>query len=574
MPSPFATSSLATLVARGITFERGGRTVLDRVSISLGPETCLGVVGPNGVGKSTLLQVLAGHLPPLAGAVRYDPPTATVGYLAQEQPSLPDETVRQAVQRRTGVAAAEAELADAAAGLSAGRPSDNDRYAVALARFESLAAGDLEARLSTALTEVGLGADLADREVATLSGGQEARLALAVVILSRFDLTLLDEPTNDLDFDGLRRLEAFVANRRGGMVIVSHDRAFLDRTVTSVLELEDHHHTGQLYGGGWSGYQAERAAALHHATEAYTVYESTRRDLRSRAERERQWATSGVSKERRNPRDNDKAQRDFRINKTEKLASRARRTERALEALPAVEKPWEGWDLRFSIEQAPRSGAVVVRLEDAVIERGDFRLGPVTLEIGWADRLALVGPNGSGKTTLVEAVLGRVPLASGTRWMGPSVVVGELGQDRRILGGPAGGGGGAGGGSESATVVDALMRVTGSALSEARSLLAKFGLGAEAAVRHPSSLSPGERTRAELAAFTAMGVNFLVLDEPTNHLDLPAIEQLEAALAGFDGTLLLVSHDRRLLETVELDRQITLEPGGDVRESTPAPRPA
>jgi len=557
MPSPFSPASLATLVARDISYERGGRTVLDRVSISLGPESCVGVVGPNGVGKSTLLQLLAGLLAPLSGTLRYDPPSATVGYLAQEQSSLPGETVRQAVNRRTGVAAAEAELADAAAGLSEGRPRDNDRYALALARFESLAGGDLDARLSTALTEVGLGIELADREVATLSGGQEARLALAVVILSRFDLTLLDEPTNDLDFDGLRRLESFVTHRHGGMVIVSHDRAFLDRTVTSVLQLDEHHHTGQLYGGGWSGYQAERAAALQHAGEAYAVYESTRRDLRARAQRERQWATSGVSREKRNPKDNDKAQRDFRINKTEKLASRARRTERALDALAPVEKPWEGWDLRFSIEQAPRSGAVVIRLEDAVVQRGTFTLGPVTLEIGWADRLALVGPNGSGKTTLVETVLGRLPLSGGTRWMGPSVVVGELGQDRRILGG---------GGGE--TVVGALMRATGSPLSEARSLLAKFGLGAEAVIRHPSSLSPGERTRAELAAFAALGVNFLVLDEPTNHLDLPAIEQLESALAGFDGTLLLVSHDRRLLETVELDRRLELGPGGEAREES------
>ena len=562
MPPPFSPASLATLVARDITFERGGRTVLDRVSVTLSPETCLGVVGPNGVGKSTLLQVLAGSLAPLSGTVRADPPAATVGYLAQEQSSLPGETLRQAVTRRTGVAAAEAELADAAAGLSTGRPEADDRYAVALARYESLGAGDLEARLSTTLNEVGLGAELADREVATLSGGQEARLALAVVVMSRFDLTLLDEPTNDLDFDGLRRLESFVANRRGGMVIVSHDRAFLDGTVTSVLELEEHRHTGQLNGGGWAGYQAERAAALAHATEAYATYDATRRELRARAQRERQWATSGVSREKRNPKDNDKAQRDFRINKTEKLASRARRTERAMDALDVVEKPWEGWDLRFSIEQAPRSGAVVVRLQDAVLRRGHFTLGPLTLEIGWADRLALVGPNGSGKTTLVETILGRLPLASGSRWIGPSVVVGELGQDRRLLGSVRGDGAG---GDE--TVVDALTRSTGSTLSEARSLLAKFGLGAEAATRRPASLSPGERTRAELAAFAAAGVNFLVLDEPTNHLDLPAIEQLEAALASFDGTLLLVSHDRRLLETVELGRRLELGPGGEIHQT-------
>jgi ATPase subunit of ABC transporter with duplicated ATPase domains len=334
------------------------------------------------------------------------------------------------------------------------------------------------------------------------------------------------------------------------MVIVSHDRAFLAGTVTDVLELDAHAHTGQLYGGGWAGYQAEREAARGHAEEAYATYQAHRRELRQRAQRERQWATTGVAKEKRSPRDNDKAQRDFRVNRTEKLASRARRTERALDALEVVEKPWQGWDLRFTIQGAARSGAVVVRLEEAVVERGAFRLGPFTLEIGWADRLALLGPNGSGKTTLVEAILGRLPLSSGTHRMGPSVVVGELGQDRRVLG-------------DGPSVVDALMATSKLTNAAARSQLAKFGLQAGAATRPPSSLSPGERTRAELAAFAAVGVNFLVLDEPTNHLDLPAIEQLESALEEYRGTLLLVSHDRRLLETVEVTRRVVLPEADD-----------
>ena len=246
------------------------------------------------------------------------------------------------------------------------------------------------------------------------------------------------------------------------------------------------------------------------------------------------------------PRDNDKAQRDFRVNRTEKQASRARRTERALGALEEVDKPWEGWELRFTINETARSGAVVVRLEEAVIERGDFRLGPFTLDIAWADRIALVGPNGSGKTTLVEAILGRLPLNGGTRRMGPSVVVGELGQDRRLL-------------RDGGTLHDAfLAAVPGLRPDLARSHLAKFGLGAEAVTRLQASLSPGERTRAELAAFAARGVNLLVLDEPTNHLDLPAIEQLESALDEYGGTLVLVSHDRRLLEKVRVTRTVTL----------------
>jgi ATPase subunit of ABC transporter with duplicated ATPase domains len=540
-------SSPATLVARNLTIERDGRLVLDRVSVAVGPGSRLGVVGPNGVGKSTLLAALGGWLTPSSGRLSLDPPTATVGYLAQEQENDPGDTLADWLYRRTGLAAAESELTESAGRLGRGDDGANDRYAVALARYESLSAGDFDARLATVLPEVGLGAELRNREMGALSGGQEARAALAAIMLSRFDLTLLEEPTNDLDFEGLARLESWVQRRPGGVVIVSHDRAFLDHTVTEVLELDEHHHTGTLFGGSWSGYVTERETARLHEAEAYATYEAARRDLTQRAQRERQWATSGVAREKRSPRDNDKAQRDFRVNRTEKLAARARSTERAMAALEVVEKPWVGWDLRFQIAQAPRSGAVVARLDGAVVTRGDFTLGPLTMEIGWADRLALVGPNGSGKSTLVEAILGRLPLVEGSQWMGPSVVVGELGQDRRALGG-------------SGTVVDALMERSGVPLPEARSLLAKFGLGADAVTRPTSSLSPGQRTRAELAAFGVLGVNFLVLDEPTNHLDLQAVEQLESALGAFDGTLLLVSHDRRLLEGVEVTKRVELPP--------------
>jgi ATPase subunit of ABC transporter with duplicated ATPase domains len=256
-----------------------------------------------------------------------------------------------------------------------------------------------------------------------------------------------------------------------------------------------------------------------------------------------------VSRERHRPRDNDKAQRDFRINRTEKQASKVRITEKALERLQVVERPFEPWQLHLDLASTRRSGDVVGRLTGAVVRRGSWQLGPVDLELAWADRLALLGPNGSGKTTLLSALLGRIPLDAGERSLGPSVVVGELGQERKRFSVGQG------------ALLDTFLEAAPLQTREARSLLAKFGLGADHVLRPAASLSPGERTRAELALLMALGTNCLVLDEPTNHLDLPAIEQLEQALDSWEGTLILVTHDRRLLEAVRLNLRVELDDG-------------
>jgi ATPase subunit of ABC transporter with duplicated ATPase domains len=554
--SHFSTSSHATtavLAAREVTHDRGGRTVLRDVTFKVGPHDRVGVIGPNGVGKSTLLQILVGQLAPESGAVTLDPPRATVGYLAQEHERSADETVREALARQTGVALAESELIEAANALASSTRDVEHRYDLALSRFDSLGASTFGARLETILDELGV-ASVSDQRVSTLSGGQEAKVALAAIELSRFDIVLLDEPTNDLDFAGLTRLEGWVLQREGGTIIVSHDRAFLERTVTSVLELDERHHTAHEYGGGWSGYQSEKANALRLAREAFVEYQRQKDQLAHRAQRQRQWAVEGVRKEMKNPPDNDKAQRDFRINRTEKQAHKARQTERALENLEVVEKPFEGWDLRFTIDEAKRAGEVVARLSDAVVERPTFRLGPIDLEISWGDRVALTGSNGSGKSTLIEAMLGTLELSRGSRWIGPGVVPGVLGQDRRALQGD----------HDLVRYVSERCALT---QSESRSLLAKFGLSASHVTRAVRLLSPGERTRAELAIFQARGVNFLVLDEPTNHLDLPAIEQLERALRLYGGTMLLTTHDRRLLDSVDLSRTIELV-GGRASETS------
>jgi ATPase subunit of ABC transporter with duplicated ATPase domains len=548
-PQPSFSSHVdsALLAVSHITFERGGAPVLRDVSLKVGPRSRVGVVGSNGAGKSTLLQVLAGMLAPLAGSRSLDPPGATVGYLAQEHERREHETVREALSRRTGVAAADHELRSAARDLALNTREAGERYDLALSRFGSLGASTFDARFETTVGDLGV-AHVADSLTSTLSGGQEAKVALAAIELSQFDVVLLDEPTNDLDFKGLLRLEEWIQRRVGGLVVVSHDREFLERTVTSILEIDEHSHSAREFRGGWSGYQSERANALRLAKEAFEQFQEQKQQLSARAERQRQWAVVGVKNEKKKATDHDTAQRDFRINRTEKLASRARQSERALERLEDVEKPFEGWDLHFRIDEVQRAGDVVARVDEVIVARPSFTLGPVTLEIAWGERTALTGENGSGKSTLLSVMLGELEPSSGTRMVGPGVVTGVLGQDRRVL-------------SSDRDTVRYVSERCALPLSETRSLLAKFGLGAAEVTRLASTLSPGQRTRVELAIFQALGVNFLVLDEPTNHLDLPAIEQLEQALAGFTGTLLVTSHDRRLLEALRFTRTVVMENG-------------
>lgn len=540
------------LSAKAITLHRGSQVILDRISLSVGPGARLGVVGPNGVGKSTLFRVLAGLEEPESGSVERSPASLRVGYLSQEPDAAPAETVRAYLAQRTGVAAAAHKL-DRLTAAMAGDPSVVDAYSEALDLFLALGGDDFDARVATVGSDLGLPADRLDIPVADISGGQAARAGLAAVLLARFDVFLLDEPTNDLDFAGLDRLETFLRSGPGAAVVVSHDRAFLDRVVDRIVEIDEYHHTATEYAGGWSEYVERRALARSQQTQAYEAWAAQRARLRDRIRTQRSWSESGINRASTKPGDHDKAQRDFFINRTQKQASKVRQSERALVRLGTAEKPWEGWELQLDLAPTARSGDVVARLEGAVVERGSFFLGPVDLEVRWADRVAITGPNGGGKSTLLAALLGRLPLTSGRRWLGPGVVVGELDQRRARL-------------AAGEDLLRGFSAATGLLPEEARSALAKFGLGADHVNRPPAALSPGERTRALLAALMATGTNCLVFDEPTNHLDLPAIEQLEEALERFDGTLLVVSHDRWLLETLTVNRTWVVDEGRVVEE--------
>ncbi|TDB75896.1 ABC-F family ATP-binding cassette domain-containing protein [Micromonospora sp. KC723] len=538
----------ATLIAKGLAAGHGDRLLFSDLDLVVAPGDVVGLVGVNGAGKSTLLRTLAGLQPVEEGFVTLSPPTATVGHLPQEPDRRPGETVRDFLARRTGVSAAQAALDAATEALVAGAAGADDTYAEALERWLGLGGADLAERAEQVAAELGLTVDL-DHPMTGLSGGQAARAGLASLLLSRYDVFLLDEPTNDLDLAGLKRLEEFVTGLRAGAVLVSHDREFLTRTVTRVLELDLAQQQIRHYGGGYTAYLEEREVARRQARAEYEEYADTKAALEARARTQRAWMEKGVRNARRKATDNDKFVKHFRGETSEKQAAKARQTDRLIERLDMVEEPRKEWELRMEIAAAPRAGTVVAALRGAVVRRGDFTLGPVDLQIDWADRVAITGANGSGKTTLLAALLGRLPLDSGHASLGPGVVVGEVDQARGLFLGE-----------------QPLLDAFGAAVpeltpAEVRTLLAKFGLRAAHVLRPAATLSPGERTRAALALLQGRGVNLLVLDEPTNHLDLPAIEQLEQALAHYAGTLLLVTHDRRMLEAVRVDRRLRVDAG-------------
>jgi len=438
-----------TLAAHTITKSYGDTVVLDGLSLAVTPSSRIGVVGPNGIGKSTLLRVLAGLEEPDAGAVSREPPGLGVAYLVQE------------------------------------------------------------------------------RDAEGLSGGEAARRYLESVLAADADVLLLDEPTNDLDFAALELLERFVDSHRGGIVAVSHDRAFLER-MTAVVEFEAETRRPRVYAGGWSEFVEQREAARKRHEAAYGGYRVERARLEEQARRMRRWEERGYGQGRKKKKTKD----------VKKAAAKK------LGRLERVEKPWAPWQLRLELSPRERGGDVVARLTKAVVERGDFRIGPVDLELRHGDRLAVLGRNGAGKTTLLKALLGELPLASGERRLGPGTVFGELPQGP----GPFAGGEG---------LLDTFVERSGLAAGEARSLLATFALGADDVLRPGRSLSPGERSRAAIALLAARGVNAVVLDEPTNNLDLEAIEQLELALQSYEGAAVLVTHDRRFLEA--FDATHTLE---------------
>jgi ATPase subunit of ABC transporter with duplicated ATPase domains len=532
------------LDASGIVRRHGERTVLDRVSLSLDDETRLAVLGPNGSGKSTLLRVLAGKEPADEGTVQRVGRGVRVGYLPQE-PDAGAASVRAMLLRRLGVAGAAAHMDALAARLAGGDLDAVEPHAAALEAWLALGGADADERLEAGFRELGLDPGLLDRAPRTLSGGQLARAGLAAIAAARLDVQLLDEPSNHLDADGLERLHALIARLGGAVVLVSHDRDLLARTTTRVLELDRRAGTAALYNGGYATFERERDLARRRALDAHASALAERRRLEAVEEQVRRRAREGAERagSKRARRDNpDRSLRHLFRESAQNGQAYGNAVARRVARVEVPDQPWEAAVPRLPLHAAAKAGDTLVALEGAVLRRGAFVLGPLDVEIAPRDRVLLAGPNGSGKSTLLAALAGDLPLAAGRRTVAPGALLAELGQDRATKG--------------SDPVVARVRSLTGLEEGPARAALAGYGLTAEHALRPVASLSPGERTRADLAVLAQRGAAALLLDEPSNHLDPEALSELERALDTWPGALIVATHDRRLRDALRLDRTV------------------
>ncbi len=495
---------LLTCRALGKSF--GETEVFHDVNFTVHAGEKIGLVGPNGSGKTTLLQILSHIISPNTGEVLYSPSTR-VGYLPQ---------ITSAVKLQED-----------------------------LLRKNKSKLHKLSAKLH-------ISPELPFRNINELSGGERAKLALLRILLSEEGLILLDEPTNDLDEQGLLILEEWIANSRQGFIIVSHDRAFLDRTATNILALDVHTKTTKLYKGNWSTYWKLHQQEKEKLSARYRDGESLKNHTKHTVQEKLLWADRTKQQrkniknlpvhEREKPRAADLRDKEGKMARRSKILRE--RLEKRLN-LTATEKPKESLPLKINFSSNERSGALVFRLNKVTVTRGEKKIGPFSLDLFYGERLLITGANGSGKTTLLKMLQEEIPLTGGEITRGVRVRVGYLPQERTL--------------TEGTSVRTYALTETDKDEPSLRKILHRFQLTEENMEKDISTLSPGESSRLLLALLMANEPNCLILDEPTNNLDSEVAEELEKALRDFPGTLIAVSHDRRFIEHMEFTRILHID---------------
>jgi ATP-binding cassette subfamily F protein 3 len=521
--------------------------LFENLSFSLSPGDRVGLIGPNGCGKTTLLRILAGELSADAGHVSRDP-SLRIGYLPQgfePDPSVPvDEIIRRA--ENGGMLGAgislEGALAEAAAALVQ-TPADRAlqaRYDELLRRLEAAESG----RAAAVLAGLGLASLDPAQPAGTLSGGQKTRLSLALVLLAEPQLLLLDEPTNHLDIAMLEWLEGWLKTLPGAVLVVSHDRTFLDHTVQRIIELDPQRRLAREYAGNYSAYLAQRQAETEKQWVEYKdqqleirrMKEDIARTKAQAAYTERQASSIRIGGGDMKIKGMKSYQQGIAKKVAKKAKARQRKLERYLDSDERVDKPQRGWQMKLEFGGTPHLGRTVIDLEELSVgyRAGEALLQDLRLTVRAGRRIVLTGPNGSGKTTLLRTIAGQLPPLAGAVRLGASVRLGYLTQDQSDL-------------ELARTPVETLQPHFVNE-TEVRSFLAYYLFTGDEPLKPNALLSYGQRARLMLARLVAEGCNCLLLDEPINHLDIPSRTQFERALNEFAGAVLAVVHDRYFIE--------------------------
>ena len=516
----------------------GIQTILDEVSFNVNAGERLGLVGPNGCGKTTLVRILAQEEKPDRGTIHFVPSDLRVGYLPQGFEFSADDTVSSFIDRMEGnlleLTMRLQELAELLVKTPDG-PGLQAEYDHVLANLEVASEG--AGRGPAVLAALGLDTLASDTPASHLSGGQKTRLALAGVLLSNPQLLLLDEPTNHLDFSMLEWLENWLLSFRGAVLMVSHDRAFLDGAATGILDLDPNTHTIRQYVGNYSDYLEQKLAERDHQWQEFSDQQEEIVKLKNAARHLR-----GLAKFRKGGKADtgDKFAKGFFANRGQGTMGRAKHMEQRLERLlteDRVDKPRENWQMKIEFGDTPASGRDVVTLDRLSIGYGDHMLVEgIDEQIRFGARVALVGPNGAGKTTLVRTIAGLIEPLAGRARLGSRVKIGYMAQEQEEL-------------DPALNSLETIRRTASYSETDARAFLSMFLFKGDDVFVPVGKLSYGERARLSLSCLVAQGCNLLLLDEPVNHLDIPSRARFEQALAAFQGTILAVVHDRYFIES-------------------------
>lgn len=495
----------------------GTITILDDVSFSLEKGQKVGLVGYNGTGKTTLLKIIAGVVEPDSGEINIRR-GAKLGYMPQDTSLVSDETVSNYLWHISGMEELERRMSESTE---------------ALADYENRNGYAFDHRMEMTLAGFGL-QDIASRNINSLSSGQKSKVFMAGVLLSDPDILVLDEPTNNLDLSALIWLEDFLIRCKATCLLVSHDRLFLDRIVRKIFEIDWNTRKLTITNGRYSDYLDRKEK---ETSRQLAEHEAQQEEIKRLTEQARKKKIEAVQGSRYAGTDNDKFLRGFKRDRAAKSGKAAKTLEKRIKLMDVVEKPVERDAFRICIQPTKSDGSRDINLKDVVVgySANGFHIGPISDHMSYGSRTLILGLNGSGKSTLLKTISGELKPIKGEVTVGNALVVGNLTQEHSNL-------------PREESIKNFLIRRAGVEVQIAYSLAVKFGFKAEEIDKEISSLSPGGRARLLFALFSALSVNVLLLDEPTNHLDIEALQALEEAVTQYEGTIILVSHDRYFLE--------------------------